>query len=165
MPGAASTPPEWVIDTHGMVDALTTTQNSTRVAVIDAIESGAMMVLKPVSSEMKNLYPHLWADFKAINNKKYLPVTVKTVQAGTMLSETYGASILGSMPSGAHFNAVAAATAAGAKLVTAGKALTHCKAIVRRCSLQSGSAVPIDNVLTCARTATATSGCSIGNNR
>ena len=142
----APTPPKWVIDTHGIIDALTTRQNSAHVAVIDAIECGEMVVLKPVSAEIKNLYPQYWDDFIAINNKKYVPVTVTIVQASVMLAEAYGASILGSMPSGAHFEAVATAAAAGAKLVSAGKALGHCKEIVRRCSLPTGSAVSIANV-------------------
>jgi hypothetical protein len=145
---ARATPPAaaMAIDTHGMIAALTTKQNSVRVAVIDAIESGTMMVLKPVSDEMKKLRPDLWDDFKDIKNKKYLHVSVKAVLAATMLSEQYGASILGSIPSGEHFEAVAAARTHGCKLVSSGKALGHCTDIAKKCGLPPDSVVAITSV-------------------
>jgi hypothetical protein len=138
--------PKWVIDTHGMVDALTTTQNSARDAVFTAIASGEMLILKSVSDEISKLYDHLWDDFKTLTGKKYLHVTVAMVQTATTLSEVYGASPLGSMPSGAHFEAVSAARSKGCTLVSAGKALTHCSDIAKKCGLPPNSVVPISGV-------------------
>lgn len=144
---AASKPvPKWVIDTHGMVDALTTTLNSARDAVFNAIANGEMLILKSVSDEISKLYEHLWADFQALKGKKYLHVTVAMVQTATTLSEVYGASPLGSMPSGAHFEAVSAARSKGCALVSAGKAYSHCHDIAQKCSLPANSVVPISAV-------------------
>lgn len=143
---SATVAPQWAIDTHGMIEALTTTKNSARAAVLEAIETGKMLILRPVSDELKKLRPDLWDDFKAITGKKYLHVSVKAVFAATMLSEQYGASLLGSIPSGEHFEAVAAAKASGCKLVSAGKALGHCQDIASKCKLHAQTAVPITSI-------------------
>ncbi|TAV64355.1 hypothetical protein [Rhizobium leguminosarum] len=138
--------PKWIIDTHGMREALSTSSNKIRAAVIDAIESGEMLLLKAVSDELKKLYPDLWDDFKEIKNKKYHATTVPAIHAASLLTEKYGASILGSVPTREHFQAVAVARILKCKLVSAGKALTNCQGICTKCGLPSNSAVSLDFV-------------------
>jgi hypothetical protein len=137
MAAASKKPPvvKWVIDTHGMLAALRSKKNSVRVAVIDAIESGEMQILKSVSKELSALYPDDYENFKAIKNKKYLQVTVANKAAAGSLMERYGSGILGSIPTIEHFQAVAASIKAGCKLVSSGKAFTHCTAIAAKCKL------------------------------
>lgn len=108
---------EWVIDTHGMIEALTTKRNSVRAAVIDAIQNGSMLILKPVSAELKEAFPDLYIQLQSIKPKKYLTLTVPMFAAAATLTEAYGPGrILGSIPSSAHFEAVAAARLEGCTL-------------------------------------------------
>lgn len=133
--GGIKPEPKWLIDTHGMLEALTTKSNSVKSAIIAAIESGEMLILKPVSAELKAAYPHVWDDFKAIQNRKYHPIGVADIKAASALTEGYGSSLLGSIPSKEHFQAVAAARLRGLTLVSYRKALKHYEAIARKCSL------------------------------
>src|SRR6185369_2247077 len=129
--------PSMVIDLYGVREALTTSSNSARAAVIDAIQSGEMVILRSVSHELKDLFPELWDDFKAISPKKYLHSTAGTISVGTQLMERYGGSLLGAIPTFDHFEAVAAARMKKCKLVSGGKALAHCKDIGSKCQLNT----------------------------
>lgn len=147
MPAAKSAPqPTWVIDLYGMKEALTTRVNSARVAVIDAIQSGEMLIMRSVSNDLKCMYPELWDDFKAISPKKYLPTNVATIATATQLMEMYGGSLVGSIPTFEHFEALAAARMKKCKLVSAGKAFSHCNAITKKCGLPAGNVVKIASV-------------------
>jgi hypothetical protein len=126
---------KWVIDTHGMLAALRSRTNSSKVAIIDAIECGEMQLLKGVSKELCELYPDEYEDFKQIKNKKYMQITVPTMEAAGVLMQRYGSSIWGSIPGKEHFHSLAAAMKAGCKLVTSGKAHSNCNSIVKRCNL------------------------------
>lgn len=133
--------PKWVIDLHGMREALATTKNSIKVAVVDAIENGDMHIFRNVSDDLKDLYPDLYDQFKTIKNKKYLKVSVAAAAAASSIAENYGASLLGSIPTMEHFEAVAAALKEGAILVSAGKALSDCTNIVKKCDLDTGAVI------------------------
>lgn len=147
MAAVSSAPePKWVIDLHGMKEALTTRVNSARVAVIEAIQNGEMLILKSVSKDLKSLYPHLWDDFKAIAPKKYLATTVATIGVATQLMESYGSSLIGSIPTFEHFEALASARLKKCKLVSAGKALSHCNGISKKCGLPTGNVIGITGV-------------------
>ena len=128
--------PAWLIDTHGMVEALKTKNNQIRNAVIDAIEDGSMLILKSVSDEIKSLYPELWVDFKTIKKRsRYVPVKVEAIKAAGTLQHTYGAPIFGSIPTKEHFQAVACARLKKCTLVSSAKALKHCENIANKCGL------------------------------
>lgn len=138
--------PSWLIDSHGMIEALTTTKNSIRVAVIDAIQNGSMLVLKSVSNELKEAYPDIYIQLQAINPRKYLTPTVSMIASAATLAETHGSSLLGSIPSASYFLAVAAAQMSNCKLVSHGKGLTHCSAIAKKCQLASRLVQPLNAV-------------------
>jgi hypothetical protein len=102
--------PQYVIDTYGLRAALTTTQNSVRNAVIDAIESGKMLILKPASKELKENDPNVYDDMQTISSKKYLAVDVSTSRAAAVLVESHGGSrLFGTTPPIDRFRALAAA--------------------------------------------------------
>jgi len=128
--------PAWLIDTHGMIEALKTKNNQIRNAVIDAIEDGTMLVLRSVSEEIKSLYSDLWDDFKAIKKgSRYVPVTVEAIKAAGTLQHTYGAPIFGSIPTKEHFQAVACARLKKCTLISSEKALKHSESIAKKCGL------------------------------
>jgi hypothetical protein len=126
-----------------MRDALATTKNSIKAAVIDAIESGEMHIFRNVSDEMKDLYPDLYEQFKSIKSRKYLKISVAATAAASSIAEDYGASLLGSIPTIESFENIAAVLQAGAALVSSGKAYSDCASIVKKCGLDSNCVVPI----------------------
>jgi hypothetical protein len=129
-----------------MREALTTSSNSARAAVIDAIQSGEMLIVRSVSDDIKNLYPPLWDHFKAIKPRKYAHSTGATIDAATHLMERYGSSLLGSVPTFETFEALAIARLKKCKLVSGGKAQADCKKIASKCGLPSGSVVGITSI-------------------
>jgi len=131
--GAAT--PKWVIDLHGVKDALSTTSNSVKTRVIDAIRTGEMLVMRSVQRELKELFPALWQQFVAITPKKYVDTPVSTFAAATALQETHGSGVLGGLPIFAHFEAVALSRSRNCKLVSAGKALKSCREIAKQCGI------------------------------
>lgn len=133
----AKASPKWVIDLHGMKEALTTKKNSVRSAIVDAIECGDMHILRHVSPELKELYPGVYADFQQIKNKKYVTVSVAAGAAAAIMMESSGANPLGGMPLVDRFEALAAARTTGCCLVSAGKAHSDCVTIARQNSLPS----------------------------
>jgi hypothetical protein len=138
--------PKWVIDLHGIKEALTTTSNSAKNRVISAIQSGEMLIMRSVSNELKDLYPHLWATFIAIQPRKYVPTTVANNQSATLLQEQHGSGILGGLPLFEHFEAVAVARGKKCKLVSAGKALKNCKQIAKGCGIPDSDVTDIAGV-------------------
>jgi hypothetical protein len=137
--------PRWIIDLHGIKEALTTRSNA-KARILDAIQSGEMIVLRSVQHELKNLYEDLWPDFVAIKGKKYVDTTVAVSAVAAQLQETHGSSVLGGVPSFAHFEAVALARTKKLKLVSAGKGLKDCKQIASNCGLPVADIVGISAV-------------------
>lgn len=137
--------PKWIIDLHGIKDALTTRSNA-KAQILDAIQSGEMLVMRSVQDELKNLYGHLWADFVAIKGKKYVDTTVAVSAVAAQLQEAHGSSLLGGVPSFAHFEAVALARTKKLKLVSAGKGLSDCKQIASKCGLSAADIIDISGV-------------------
>jgi hypothetical protein len=144
MGGRDSKPqPKYVIDTYGLRAALTTTQNSVRNAIIDAIESGEMMILKPASKELKENDPDVYADMQTISPKKYLAIDVSTSKAAAVLVEAHGGSrLFGTTPPIDRFRALAAAGRHKLILISDGKALRDCQAIALKCKLPPGCVAP-----------------------
>ena len=142
--GAAT--PKWVIDLHGLKDCLTTTSNSAKAAVIDAIRRGEMLIMKSVSAELKDLYPHLWPLLKTITPKAYIKTTVANHASATALQELHGSGVLGGLPMFAHFEAVAVARSNGCKLVSAGKALKECRQIANGCGIPKSEVLGISDL-------------------
>lgn len=142
--GAAT--PKWVIDLHGMRDALTSTSNSSKKAVIDAIRRGEMLIMKSVSAELKDLYPHLWPLLKAITPKTYIKTMVANYASATALQELHGSGVLGGLPMFARFEAVAVARSKGCKLVSADKALKDCKEIAKGCGIPKSDVIGISDL-------------------
>ncbi|MET3762904.1 hypothetical protein [Sphingomonas sp. UYEF23] len=129
----------YVIDTYGLRTALTTAQNSVRNAVISAIESGDMLILKPVSSELKENDPPVYQDLQAISFKKYLAIDVAASKAAAALIEAHGGSrLFGTTPPIDRFRALATARLHKLTLITDGKALKECLAIAAKCKLPTG---------------------------
>ncbi len=143
--GSAVTP-KWVIDLHGIKEALTTTSNSAKHRVISAIQSGEMLVMRSVSNELKEMYPDLWPAFSAIQPRKYVPTSVANNYSATLLQEQHGSGVFGGLPLFQHFEAVAVARSKNCKLVSAGKALKNCKQIAKRCGIAEGEVANIDDV-------------------
>lgn len=139
--------PLWVIDLHGMREVLSTKKNSTKVAIIDAIEKGDMQILRSVSDELKAIYPDLYEDFKLISPKKYMKSPVVASVIVESLMECYDAGIFGSIPSAEHFEAVAVAHHAGVVLVTSGKGLSDCQKIVKKCELKPHAVQSVQDVV------------------
>jgi hypothetical protein len=130
---------KYVIDTYGLRMALTTPQNSVRNAVIFAIESGIMLILKPASSELKENDPDIYKDMQAISYKKYLAIDVPANRAAAALIEAHGGSrLFGTTPPIDRFRALATARLHKLTLITDGKALKDCLAIAAKCKLPAG---------------------------
>ena len=131
--------PKYLIDTHGLRSALTTTKNSVRMAVINAIEAGEMLILKPASNELKENDPAVYADLQTLSPKKYLAITVKVNQTAAALVQAHGGGRLwGYSPPLDRFRALAAARLNKLILITDGKALADCLDIVAKCGLPNG---------------------------
>jgi hypothetical protein len=137
--------PASIIDLHGIREALTTRSNA-KTRIIDALQSGDMLVMRSVQHELKALYPTLWADFVDIKPKKYVDSTVAVSALAAHLQEVHGTSLLGGVPDFAHFEAVALARSLKCKLVTAGKALANCKSIASKCGLPKSGIMSISEV-------------------
>jgi hypothetical protein len=135
--GSKKIEPKWVIDLHGIREMLTTTINSAKVAAMDAIKSGEMLILRTAGDELKKLYPELWPQFGEIRPRKYIVASVAALSTSTQLMETYGASLLGSTPSAEHFEAIAVARLKKCTLISSGKALTDCQKIAKKCQLNA----------------------------
>lgn len=137
MAAAKSKPvPKYVIDTYGLREALTTTQNSVRIAVVTAITNGEMLILKTVSKELKENDPDVYVDMQTIASKKYLPIDAKVGKAAAVLVDQHGGSRLwGATPPIDRFRALAAAGVNKLILITDGKALRECQAIANKCRL------------------------------
>ncbi len=148
MPAAKSKPSaKYVIDAYGLRTALTTKQNSVRNAVIDAIESGLMLILKPVSKELKENDPDVYADMQTISSKKYLAVDVSSNKAAAALVQAHGGSrFFGMTPPLDRFQALAAARLHKLTLITDGKALKECLGIVGKCKLPAGCVADLSTV-------------------
>lgn len=137
--------PKWVIDLHGIREALTTKSNA-KALIIDAIQSGEMLVMRSVQDELKDLYEDLWTAFVDIKPKKYVNTTPAVSDVAAQLQEAHGCSVLGGVPSFAHFEAVALARTQKCQLVSAGKGLNDCKGIAKSCGLPVDTVVGIGDV-------------------
>lgn len=137
--------PEWLIDLHGIKEALTTRSNA-RARIIDAIQNGEMLIVRSVQIELKDVYPDLWQDFVAIKPKKYIDIPVSVQAAATQLQEIHGAPLLGGVPHFCHFESVALANAKGMKVISAGKGLADCQRIAKKCGLTKDIAQSISAV-------------------
>jgi hypothetical protein len=130
---------KYVIDTHGLRAALSTQINSVRTAVIHAIEAGEMLILKPASKELKENDPNIYKDLQALSSKKYLPLTVAVNKAAAALVQAHGGGFFfGTTPPIDRFRALAAARLEKLTLITDGKSLKDCLAIVKKCKLPAG---------------------------
>lgn len=138
--------PERVIDLHGMVAALRSKSNAVRSAVIDDIQSGKMQIVGTVSKEMKEVYPELYQDFQSISPKKYMHVRVKHETAASVLTESYGANLLGGIPLPERFEVLALCAKESVDLVTAGKSRRECSAIAKKCSLNGTSVLDVSSL-------------------
>ncbi|WP_132740343.1 hypothetical protein [Sphingomonas sp. PP-F2F-A104-K0414] len=114
--------------------------------MIDAIESGEMVVMRSVQSELAAAYPEIWPDFVAIKGKKYRDTPMAVYDAAGQLQGTHGTSLLGGIPDFAHFEAVALARSMKCRLVSAGKGLAHCKSIASKCGIPDGEVANINAV-------------------
>lgn len=139
--------PEFVVDLPGVKAALTTKNNQVRSAVIDAIQCGRMLIIRSVSDELRDLYPSIYEDFKALKPRKYISVTMAHESLAGVMMESYGGSMFTSVPVSERFDALALSQAEKLKLVTAGKALKDSKAIVRKCGLNGPGLIGIDDFL------------------
>lgn len=137
--------PKWVIDLHGIKEALTTRSNA-RARIIDAIECGEMLVLRSVQDELKAAYEHLWDDFVAIKPRKYTDANMAVSAIAAQLQATHGSSPLGGIPDFAHFEAVALARSLKCKLVSAGKGHADCCDIAKKGGLPSATVQTISDV-------------------
>lgn len=137
--------PKWVIDLHGIKEALTSRSNA-KARVIDAIQSGEMVVMRSVQGELAAAYPDIWPDFAAIKPKRYQDTPMAVYDAAGQLQGMHGSSLLGGIPGFAHFEAVALSRSLQCKLVSAGKALSDCKSIANKCGIPSKDIVDISAV-------------------
>ncbi|MBN8197861.1 hypothetical protein [Thalassospira povalilytica] len=126
MSEAKNNNPKWLIDTHGIHEALTTRKNSIKDAVISAIEDGSMLVTKKTSKEIKEMYPELYNEFKDIKNKKYLTLQHSHVANATVMMQGYGSNIIGGIPSVDCFELLSSGKIENLTCVTSGKSLNHC---------------------------------------
>lgn len=137
--------PKWLIDLPGIVEALRSRSNA-RAKVIDAIEAGEMLIKKNVSSKLKDSYPDLYDDFKAIKKKKYVAPLVRDDALAANLQESYSGSVGSGIPSYEQFQNVALARRLKCKLVSASNALKRCEAISQACGYGNDAVVAITAV-------------------
>lgn len=137
--------PKWIIDLHGIKEALSTRSNA-KARIIDAIQSGEMLIMRSVQHELNAAYEQLWDAFVAIKPKTYVDTSPRDSAVAAQLQELNGSSLLGSVPSFAHFEAIALAGRKGCKLVTAGKAFSDCRSISNKCGLPTTNVLQINDV-------------------
>lgn len=135
----------WLIDLHGLYDALSSRSNS-KARVLDAIKAGEMKVIASAGQELKELYPELWDDFSDIKVRKYEKPSKFDHDLAAHLQEMYGSSIIGGIPTYDQFIAIAMAARLGANLVTAGKAKKRCDQILQKNPSIRINVVGISNV-------------------
>jgi hypothetical protein len=136
--------PKWIIDLHGVREALTSRSNA-KARIIDAMKNGEMWIMRSVQDELK-IFEDLWADFAAIKPKKYVDTPASVDAAAAAMQEANGSSLLGGVPSYAHFEALALARSKKCKLVTAGKGMSDCQSIAKKCGLPKTDVVGISDV-------------------
>ncbi|GGE84869.1 hypothetical protein [Sphingomonas prati] len=135
---------KYLIDTYGLRAALTTTQNSVRSAVINAIESGEMLIIKSVSKELKENDPEVYAEMQAISYKKYASIDLGANKAAAAMVEAHGGSkLFGVTPPLDRFRALAVARLHKLVLVSDGKALKDCQSVAVKCHLPAGCVIGI----------------------
>jgi hypothetical protein len=135
---------KWIIDLHGIKEALASRSNA-RTRIIDAIQRGEMVVMRSVQDDLK-IFDYLWTDFCAIKPKKYVDTPVSVTAMAATMQEANGSSLLGGVPSFAHFEALALARNKKCKLVTAGKGFADCQSIAKKCKLPATDVVSIGDV-------------------
>lgn len=136
--------PKWIIDLHGIKEALTTRANA-KTRIIDAIRSGEIWVMRSVQDQLK-IFEHLWPQFAAIKPKKYVDTPYSVAATAASMQEANGSSLLGGVPSFAHFEALALARSKRCKLITAGKGMSDCQDIAKKCGLPQADIVSIGDV-------------------
>ncbi len=98
-----------------------------------------MLILKPVSIELKENDPAVYKDMQAISSKKYLAIDLAASKAAAALIEAHGGSrLFGTTPPIDRFRALATARLHKLTLITDGKALKECLAIATKCKLPAG---------------------------
>lgn len=112
---------KWLIDLHGLVDALSGGSNSI-AAIADAIESGEMKVIRSAGPELKATYPELWHAFSDIGGRKYEKSTKIDHELASHMQQMYDRPILGGIPTYDHFLAIAMCARLKCRLVTSDKA-------------------------------------------
>lgn len=142
---AAKPAPKWIIDLHGVLDALSSGA-ATKSKVVDAIKSGEMLVMRSVQADLKNAFPDAWEEFADIKGKKYVDTTVAITSVAAQMQEAHGSSILGGVPSFAHFEAVALARSQKCKLVSAKKGLSDCQSIAKSNGLPKSDIIKIKDI-------------------
>ena len=135
----------YLIDLHGLREAFNSTNNQVRVAVIDALESGEMRIMRAASEELKATDEDAYADFQsATKKKKYEKTQIKHEATRASLMSTYGATLFGSSPPSERFEAMAICVCEKYDLVTNGKPHADCKKIVSKCSLNGTKVLTVE---------------------
>lgn len=130
-PRKPKTEPKYLIDIHGLRAALASTDNATRAAIIDAIESGMMRIVGGVEDDVE-MFDDISYEFKSIKNKRYLRIDDVTSYATCVLMEAVGANPFGSIPEGWVYETIAMAQQHGLTLVSSGLALDSYKSVTKK---------------------------------
>ena len=136
---------KYLIDLHGLREAFSTKNNHVRVAVIDAIEAGELLIVRSASDELKDIDEPAYESFQSsVSKKKYIKTASKHEATAASLINSYGASIFGVSPPAARFEAVAVCVCEKLDLVTSGKSHSECKKIVSKCKLSKPKVLSVD---------------------
>jgi hypothetical protein len=127
---------EWIIDLHGLREAIRGSSNS----VIAALDAGTMTVRAGVVKQLQDIAPDEYSKFQSlVGRRRYLRPTLADFRRSQVLLEMYGATVFG--PPDVHFfEVIAICLNRELKVVSTGKAYDTYRKILKKCGLDVGIA-------------------------
>lgn len=130
-------PAKYLFEINAVIEILKSTDNLLKSSFIDGMKDGSVKILRSVSDDLSNAYPDEYKSFQGIKpkNSVYQQEIVKHEAVQAMLMDSYGSSILTGSPSPSYFLNVAVSIQEKLILVAAGRGLTSCRKISKKCGL------------------------------
>ena len=135
MPGKKASA-QYLIDLHGLREALNSKSNEIRNSFIDALNSGELKVIRSASNELKDIDEKAYKDFQNVKEvNPYVTPTAADAALQSSLMSRNGTNIFGAAPPPDRFLALAICIREKLILLSAGKALKECRKITKDCSM------------------------------
>lgn len=127
---------KYLIDLHGLREALNSKSNKIRDSFVDALNSGELKVMRSASKELQDIDEDAYKDFQSVKKTSvYIKTTVADDALQATLMSRNGTNFWGAAPPPDRFLTLALCIRENLILVSAGKALRDTKKISKDCSL------------------------------